>query len=82
MRACTHADRLKMNEVRRILGEVLSVLKQHNSALEAGLIEKALEGADDDLRAFIISNELWGGAGSIADQALCGEPRGEATREV
>ena len=30
---------------------------------------RGLVGSEDDLDAFLISNELWGGAGSIADQA-------------
>jgi len=29
----------------------------------------ALRGSDQELRAFLVSNDLWGGSGSIADQA-------------
>ncbi len=32
-------------------------------------VRRALDGSEEDLRAFLTSNELWGGAGSIADQA-------------
>lgn len=33
-------------------------------------IERVLCGSKNDLWTFLCSNELWGGAGSIADQAL------------
>ncbi len=33
-------------------------------------IGNALGSADDALSSYLVSNELWGGAGSIADQAL------------
>lgn len=32
-------------------------------------IERVLASNDDHVRAFLVSNDLWGGAGSIADQA-------------
>ena len=56
-----------------------TVLRQHLEQLKTvlqrvgddhwGLIDRALGGSEENLRAFLISNELWGGAGSIADQA-------------
>jgi hypothetical protein len=35
-------------------------------------VDSALEGDDSALTAFLTSNALWGGSGSIADQALGG----------
>ncbi|MDP2233402.1 MAG: hypothetical protein Q8K89_07185 [Actinomycetota bacterium] len=47
------------------LGEVLRV---HDSAV-ADSVDAALLGPAGDLEVFLVSNTLWGGAGSIADQA-------------
>ena len=35
----------------------------------ASLVTAALAGDDAQMRAFLVSNELWGGSGSIANQA-------------
>jgi hypothetical protein len=60
------------------------LLKQLRDMLEAGGehhfvedIDAALAGDNAVLRSFLTSNELWGGAGSIADQGL---GRGRDTR--
>lgn len=45
------------------------LLAQHGESGPAQMIRAALDGTNQDLRAFLTSNELWGGAGSIADQA-------------
>ncbi len=47
------------------LGEVLD----GQNAFGNDLVENALNGNDDELVEFLESNELWGGAGSIADQS-------------
>jgi hypothetical protein len=44
-------------------------LAHHGERDAAQVIRQALAGADPDLRTFLVSNELWGGSGSIADQA-------------
>ncbi len=36
---------------------------------QAAVVEDAVSAAGDVLDVFLISNELWGGSGSIADQA-------------
>ena len=46
------------------------VPRKHGDNYCADQIQAALSGSEEDLRAFLVSNELWGGAGSIADQAL------------
>ena len=47
----------------------MSVLKEHGSGFGVDVIEPALAGSEEELKAFLVSNTLWGGAGSIADQA-------------
>ena len=42
----------------------------------AEVVRRALEAPDSELRAFLVSNDLWGGAGSIADQACACQGRG------
>ena len=59
-----------MNEIRDKLRQLLVLLRSGNGNYQANRIETALAGSDDNLKAYITSNELWGGAGSIADQAL------------
>jgi hypothetical protein len=54
--------------VRRELAALERLLAQHGETHPAQAVRTALDGSDQDLRAFLASNELWGGAGSIADQ--------------
>lgn len=55
---------------RALLREVGESLRQSATALnDIARIRAALDGSDVELRAFLASNELWGGAGSVADQA-------------
>ena len=63
-----------MNEIRDKLRQLLGLLRSGNENYQANQIEPALAGSDDDLKAYVTSNELWGGAGSIADQALVETP--------
>jgi len=67
--------RIAMNaELRERAQELLSVLEAHPEDQAASQVRAALSGDDARLEAFLRSNELWGGAGSVADQA--GIPRG------
>ncbi len=59
-----------MNELRNILFRLSALLKQGGETDNAERIEVILEGGENELWQFLVSNELWGGAGSIADQAL------------
>jgi hypothetical protein len=59
-----------MNEIRDKLKQLLNLLRSSNENYQANEVETALAGSDNDLKIYITSNELWGGAGSIADQAL------------
>ncbi len=47
-----------------------------------GPLELALHGTDEELEALLVSDTLWGGAGSVADQAGLGGVRTDATRAV
>lgn len=69
-----------MNEIRDKLKQLHDLLRSGNENRQADRLEAARAGSDDNLKAYITSNELWGGAGSIADQALV-ENR-EARRRV
>ena len=59
-------------EVRAILEEIADLLETGHAESFALLVRNALSGSADDLEEFLRSNELWGGAGSIADQAFEG----------
>ncbi|MHC4412538.1 MAG: hypothetical protein ACYSW6_06140 [Planctomycetota bacterium] len=59
-----------MEEIRDKLKQLRDLLRDGNENYQANQVEDALVGSDDNLRTYITSNELWGGAGSIADQAL------------
>ena len=61
-----------MSSVREILGEMSVLLEQHNESSNA--LFAALHGDEDQLWHYLISNDLWGGAGSVADQALLEVP--------
>ncbi len=58
--------------LREQLVELQKLLRRAGDDFCANQIEDALAGSDDALRVYLVSNELWGGAGSIADQALIG----------
>ncbi len=50
----------------QILADLLRDLRQYDLMV---LAEDALAGNEQTLNSFLVSNELWGGEGSIADQA-------------
>lgn len=54
--------------VRDILQEISELLEKHNASSRALTI--AVLGDENKLWEFLLSNDLWGGAGSVADQAL------------
>jgi len=55
-------------EVRAILEEIAGLLEAGHAESFALLVRNALSGSAQTLEEFLRSNELWGGAGSIADQ--------------
>jgi hypothetical protein len=83
---CYNAERLLLTQSSRsessqMISEFHSKLEKLRQLLAEGneqayveLIDKALVGDDDSIRAFLVSNELWGGSGSIADNCLLDAP--------
>jgi hypothetical protein len=59
-------------EVIAILEEIAGLLETGHAESFALLVRNALSGSAHDLEEFLRSNELWGGAGSIADQPFEG----------
>jgi hypothetical protein len=54
--------------IRETLREISKLLEKHNAS--CGGLTIALESDDMKMWEYLISNGLWGGAGSVADQAL------------
>ena len=69
-----------MARVRALLKQLREMLEKNGEHRFVRDIDAALAGDDTALLAFLTSNELWGGAGSIADQG-CG-PRRETRRPL
>ena len=57
-----------MTDFRDKLSELMRLLRETGDDQSANQVEEALSGSDESLRAYLVSKELWGGAGSIADQ--------------
>jgi len=71
----TRASRMR-TQLNRLAG-VLSAQGEEELALT---VRSVVSSDDQKLEAFLVSNELWGGAGSIADQA--GVTRGRESRRA
>ena len=63
-----------MERVRQLLKRLRNMLEQSGEHHFVNDIDAALAADDTVLWSFLTSNELWGGAGSIADQG-CGPIR-------
>jgi hypothetical protein len=70
-----------MDEIRAKLGKLLGILRAADEDDLAVQVEDALSGSDSDVKLFVTSDCLWGGAGSIADQAGGGH-RSESSRRL
>jgi hypothetical protein len=57
-------------------------LEENGKGKAARDVHGALMGTERDFVAFLVSNELWGGAGSIADQAGLQGGRGDSRRAI
>jgi hypothetical protein len=64
--------------MQNILHEISELLERYNPSSNALAI--ALPGDDQKMWDYLLSNQLWGGAGSVADQALLEIP--EARRQL
>tara|TARA_R110001599_G_scaffold353817_1_gene598878 strand:+ start:115 stop:441 length:327 start_codon:yes stop_codon:yes gene_type:complete len=67
--------------LRREVKALKGVLDEYGETAAAEMARIALSGSDKAFLAFVVSNELWGGAGSIADQAGINRSR-EARRSI
>jgi hypothetical protein len=63
---------------RDTLQEIATLLEQHNAS--SNNLAIALLGDHEKMWRYLVSNELWGGAGSVADQALLDAP--DARRQL
>jgi hypothetical protein len=54
---------------RKQLRRILELLRKCEEAAYLPYMQAAASGSDQELEAYLVSNELWGGSGSIADQA-------------
>ena len=59
-----------MQRIRSLLQQLRDMLDKGGEHHFVEIIDAALAGDDPALTSFLTSNELWGGAGSIADQAV------------
>lgn len=64
--------------VRRLFEE----LERGGESVLAARVGRALAGSDADVDAFVVSNDLWGGSGSIADQAGMDTGRASGRRAI
>ena len=53
--------------MRERLEMLARLLRQTGDYARAIVVEDAITGSDAELNAFLTSNELWGGSGSVAD---------------
>ena len=67
-------------EVAPLLAKIADLLESGREEALAVSVRNALSGSDQALQEFLRSNELWGGAGSISDQACVG--RSEQRKEL
>jgi hypothetical protein len=61
--------------------EAIAVLLEQGQDSKASWVRKALVGSEEDLTRFLMSNELWGGAGSIADEGVTDNTQHRSTLE-
>jgi len=66
----TFDDRSDPADERRIIAEIAELLEAGRETEKARITRSALAGREEQFERFLVSNELWGGAGSIADESL------------
>jgi hypothetical protein len=70
-----------MNVLRQSLVELRELLQACGEHVHLAGLSDALEGDDGAMNVYLQSNDLWGGSGSIADQA-CLTGRGETRKNL
>jgi hypothetical protein len=58
------------SDIRVLLSDLFDLLHSGQERYLAGIVRNALSGSQETVDEFLVSNELWGGSGSIADQAF------------
>ena len=58
------------NEIKSLLVILAELLRKGGNNAYANLVDEAFSSGNPKIEEFLVSNELWGGAGSISDQAL------------
>ena len=74
-----------MSETRALRGrlaELAAVLEESGEDTMASAANRAVRGSDAELVSFLISNDLWGGAGSVGDQAGVRGTRDRTGRQI
>ena len=64
-----------MTEIRELLEELIQLFLESKATFRATQIETAILKDDSGLKEFLISNDLWGGSGSIADDRVTDDPK-------
>ena len=68
--------------LRDLLARLADTLGQSEDDDYVAVVTKALSGPEESLIAFLTSNEMWGGSGSIADQAGLTLGRKDSRRRI
>jgi hypothetical protein len=61
---------MSSSHIRVVLLEIADLLERGQEDRAAASVREALSDSEEKLADFLGSNELWGGAGSMADQSL------------
>jgi hypothetical protein len=72
----------KDDRLQTLLVALANELRRCNELRATTSVEYAAAGENEQRISFLQSNELWGGSGSIADQAGVGAERSEGRRRI
>src|SRR5580700_2392895 len=76
-------DAMSDETPRNALSELAGILERNGEVQIASRVMVVANGTDVDLKSFLVSNDLWGGPGSIADQGcLRSGERNSARRDL
>jgi hypothetical protein len=59
-----------MSEIRELLEDLIKLFMDCKATFRAQQIETAILKDDSGLREFLVSNDMWGGSGSVADDRV------------
>lgn len=61
---------MEYSDFKEVLSEIAGLLEEGGEHRTAASVRTVVLGSEENIDEFLASNELWGGAGSIADQSL------------